>query len=760
MQRRSKGNGDLMHNGISESQHRRSKMDASRQVGQRALFGSVRLATRNVFPSLVASFLCIGPLILSFRSSVAQAAGAHRSFFDAMRQIREIDELAVSPDGRLAAYSTRTRYDPDTAGPTEVTILDLARKSAKTMTVAGSPHGLQWAPGARHVLGFLMAKGGHERIWQCVPLDSGSIATPVATRDSLGGEILAFAWGPDGASFAYIAAERDSSSPGDVVDPHAPRLVLFNDSPGDYTGPTSSYYARDSAGAYVSVQRVGQSEAQVIARHLVSKKYGPTIAWARNGMLLVNGAPTRVRWGIQISSGVAYTIDPSSGATRQLDPVSRGRRRARWSPSGKYVASIRLDILRGGKLPLATYALQVESAGHARPSISLDSETDGLAVVFPPLWGGNDRILYVARYQRATARLFAIDLLSGEWRAVTPDTLSISRYASSLDGKVLLGVLENANHAQEIFRIDPVSRSLTRLTHLGSGLDHVDLGQVDQVTWKSRDGRFDIDGFLVKPPSYDSTRRYPLILLLHGGPGVSFINSFVGINFAPSNHLPPQLLASAGYMVLLPNPRGDRGYGEEFETALHNDWAPGPFADIDAGVDALIARGLVDSSALGIAGASYGGYLAAYSITQTDRYAAASIDDAPTDLASEYGQNYATRSDWSIAAFDGTPWTRPTIYASQSPITHVSHVRTPVIMRYGGRSSTHDHVRQSYMLAQGFEFYAGLRDSGVPVQFVLHPEEGHGIGDWELYKDWMTRNVAWFDYWILHHGTDPTANHP
>jgi dipeptidyl aminopeptidase/acylaminoacyl peptidase len=700
----------------------------------------------------------MGVLTFSPRSAVAQAASAGGSFFSSMRQIREIDELAVSPDGHWAAYSTAASFDPDTAGPTRITLLNLARNTARTIMFAGDPRSLQWAPGQRTVLGFLAASGGRNRIWEYSPFDSGSVATPIPMCDSLGGEILAFAWGPDGTSLAYVAAENDSTGRSLPEHPHRPRLVLFDDSPGDYTGPTSPYYSRDSTGAYVAVQRVGQPEARVLARRLVSKKYGPTIAWSQNGMLLVNGPPMRVKWETQITSGLIYVIDPSSGVTRKMDPVSRVRRRARWSPSGQFIASFRLDVLPGGKLPLSRFTLQVESRLQVRPGISFDAETDGLVNTLPPMWGENDRTLYVGRYQRGTARLFVIDIISGKWRPVTPDTLSISRYATSRDGSVLLAVMESANQPQEVFRIDPVTESLTRLTHLGDVMGRVKLGHVDQITWESRDGRFNIHGFLVKPPDYDSTRRYPLILLVHGGPGAPFTNSFVGINFAPPNHLPPQLLASAGYMVLLPNPRGDRSYGEEFETALHADWAPGPFADVDAGVDALIARGLVDSSALGIAGASYGGYIAAYAITQTDRYAAASIDDAPTDLTSEYGQNYATRSTWARAAFDGTPWTRPDIYAAQSPVTHVSHVRTPVIMRYGGRSSTHDHVRQAYMLAQGFEFYAGLRDSGVPVQFVLHPEEGHGIGDWELYEDWVMRNITWFNHWI--HGRNSGRAEP
>jgi dipeptidyl aminopeptidase/acylaminoacyl peptidase len=107
--------------------------------------------------------------------------------------------------------------------------------------------------------------------------------------------------------------------------------------------------------------------------------------------------------------------------------------------------------------------------------------------------------------------------------------------------------------------------------------------------------------------------------------------------------------------------------------------------------------------------------------------------------------------------FGGTPWTKPEVYAAQSPITFVARVRTPVLMRYGGKSATDDDVRQAYMLSQGFELYAGLRDAGVPVQFILHPDQGHGIADWDLYKDWVSRNLRWFNFWLRHEGANPTS---
>jgi dipeptidyl aminopeptidase/acylaminoacyl peptidase len=366
--------------------------------------------------------------------------------------------------------------------------------------------------------------------------------------------------------------------------------------------------------------------------------------------------------------------------------------------------------------------------------------------------------VYVARYERGTARLFAVDVATDQWRAITPDTLSVSHYAVARHGKTILVVLDNANQPQELYRLDPATGELTRLTRGAGAVPPVRLGHIEQLAWPSDDGRFTVHGFLIKPPAYDSTRRYPLVVLVHGGPGALFTNSFTSLNFGQQGYPPPQWLASAGYLVLMANPRGDRSYGEAFAAALHEDWTLGPFGDINAGVSALIARGLVDSTAIGIAGWSYGGYLTAYAITQTHRFAAASIDDGPTDLRIDYAINYAIHSATLVQAFDGTPWARPDIYAAQSPITYVNRIRTPVLMRYGGRGSTGDNIRPAYMLAQGLELYAGLRDTGVPVQFVLHPDQGHGVVDWALYKDWVMRNVRWFDYWLKGEGTKPAVS--
>ena len=713
----------------------------------------------------------IGVVLLSIgtpRTAPAQsatdggAANLQAPTFEDLLQLRQFDELAISPDGRWAAYVMSAPFRAGRAPVSErIVLLDLHHHARlRAVQVSGHPHGLQWTARG-NVLGFLASADGRSGLWRYTPRDSMSAPQPLVIHDSLSGEILAFGWSPTGDSAAYIASEP--TVPG--VQPASaripPRLVLFRDVPGDVTGPTSPTFSRDSTGAYVALADAKTGAVRVLARHVISQKYSPTLDWSNRGMLLVTGSPIGVPWLRQITLRPLFTLDPRTGDVRQVAPDSLQRANPVWSPSGAQIASTEYHSFPEGGRSIQSFLLRVDNPASPAAALVFPHGAGGAATAFPPVWGRDDRQLYIAEYERGTVRLFAVDVASRRWRALTSDTMYVSHYAVSRDGKTVLAVLENANQPQELFQIDPVTGALTQLTHGAAAVPPMRLGHVDQVAWPSGDGRFTVHGFLIEPPAYDSTRRYPLIVLVHGGPGALFTNSFVDLNFArPSTYIPPQLFASAGYLVLLPNPRGDESYGEAFETALHADWGPGPFSDINAGVSALIVRGFVDSTAVGIAGSSYGGYLTAFAITQTRRFAAASINDGPTDLRTDYGTNYALDADIRRFTFGGTPWSKPEVYATQSPITYVSQVHTSVLMRYGGLSSTHDNIRLPGYVAQGFEFYAGLRDAGVPVEFVLHPDQGHGITDWGLYTDWVMRNLRWFNYWLRHEGPNPLSSVP
>jgi dipeptidyl aminopeptidase/acylaminoacyl peptidase len=223
----------------------------------------------------------------------------------------------------------------------------------------------------------------------------------------------------------------------------------------------------------------------------------------------------------------------------------------------------------------------------------------------------------------------------------------------------------------------------------------------------------------------------PLIVLVHGGPTGRWSDSFEAWG---------QLLVARGYAVLYPNIRGSVGYGQQFIEMNRADWGGGDFKDVMAGVDWAIARGIADPNRLGIGGWSYGGYMAAWAVTQTSRFKAA-VSGAPViDMASEFGtENGSAYDEW----FYGTPYEKDKLdgFIKSSPMTFVRNVKTPTLLLQGEDDTT-DPIGQSQ------QFYRGLKRYGVDADLVLYPREPHGLREEKHLLDRLNRIVAWYDKYL------------
>ena len=199
-----------------------------------------------------------------------------------------------------------------------------------------------------------------------------------------------------------------------------------------------------------------------------------------------------------------------------------------------------------------------------------------------------------------------------------------------------------------------------------------------------------------------------------------------------------QLLAQRGYAVIYPNIRGSIGYGQKFVEMNRADWGGGDFKEVMAAVDAMIARGVADPNRLGIGGWSYGGYMAAWAVTQTGRFKAA-VSGAPViDMASEFGtENGSQYDEW----FYGTPYEKLDGFIKSSPMTFVKNVKTPTLLLQGEDDTT-DPIGQSQ------QFYRGLKRYNVESDFVVYPREPHGLREEKHLIDRLNRVVAWFDRYI------------
>jgi dipeptidyl aminopeptidase/acylaminoacyl peptidase len=258
------------------------------------------------------------------------------------------------------------------------------------------------------------------------------------------------------------------------------------------------------------------------------------------------------------------------------------------------------------------------------------------------------------------------------------------------------------------------------------------LPRVQMLSWQSSDG-MTVEGALYLPAGYDAARdgRLPLLLHIHGGPASVFQRQFAATPY----YYTPAALVERGIALLRINPRGSGGYGKAFRQANVQDWGGGDFRDLMQGVDEVIDQGIADPDRLGICGWSYGGYMTSWSITQTDRFVAASIGAPVTNLVSFVGT--ADIPSFIPGYFSGEFWEQTELYLARSPLMQAHQAKTPAIIQHGDAD-------ERVPLEQGLQYYMALARNGVPVEMFIYPRQGHAITEPNLLADAILRNLEWF----------------
>jgi len=344
----------------------------------------------------------------------------------------------------------------------------------------------------------------------------------------------------------------------------------------------------------------------------------------------------------------------------------------------------------------------------------------------------------VARFvERTHGRLYAVDLLGGTSTPIEPAAIAgrgsvVEPTSVSEDGRRLAAVWTDATSPEEVWLGDVRGEALP-VTSFGKDFQGR-LQPAEHVCWTSDDG-VEIEGLLTFPADYQPGTRYPLIVEIHGGPSWQWEDR-VMLNW----HDWAQMLANHGYAVLMPNPRGSTGYGRELQRLLQDDVGGGESRDLVSGALAMVDRGIADLERLGIAGWSWGGYLTAWTITQTSIFRAAVMGAGLANMVSDHGQGDIPSAN--LLYYPGQPYHHMEDYWKSSPIRYVSAVRTPTLILHGEEDA---RVHP----AQGMEYFRALKTLGVPVRFVRYPREKHGIEERAHQIDVMQRIIEWFDRYLL-----------
>jgi dipeptidyl aminopeptidase/acylaminoacyl peptidase len=277
-------------------------------------------------------------------------------------------------------------------------------------------------------------------------------------------------------------------------------------------------------------------------------------------------------------------------------------------------------------------------------------------------------------------------------------------------------------------------RKPVQVSRANTALPKLDFPKTEVMRWKSKDG-LEVEGLLTHPAGYETGKKYPLLLNLHGGPAGGFLETFIG---GPDIH-PLATLAGKGYAILRPNPRGSSGYGRKFRFANVNDWGGGDYMDVMAGVDAVIAKGVADPERLGVMGWSYGGFMTSWIIGHTTRFKAAVAGAAITNLWSFTGT--ADVQSYLADYCKGEPWQVFESYRAHSPMTYAGAIRTPSLILHGQED-------RRVPVSQGYELYNALKRQGVPVKMVTYPRMQHGPAEPKFLLDIMNRHVEWMDRYV------------
>jgi dipeptidyl aminopeptidase/acylaminoacyl peptidase len=351
-----------------------------------------------------------------------------------------------------------------------------------------------------------------------------------------------------------------------------------------------------------------------------------------------------------------------------------------------------------------------------------------------PYWSKDGKYIFVTAAEKGRANLKKVEVASGKLEDVTTGDHDVSGYNATPDATRTAMVISDMAHIGDVYLLDhdQTPRQLTRVNE--TLFSQLDLPETEEINYKSFDGK-NVQAFIQKPPHFDPNKKYPMILNIHGGP-----HSAYGYTFFHEM----QWMAAKGYVVFYPNPRGSTSFGQEFGNIIQYHYPGDDFKDLMAGVDAVIAKGYVDSDRMGVTGGSGGGLLTNWVITQTNRFKAAV---SQRDIAD--WRDFWYTADFTLFTptwFKGAPWREEADFKARSPITYIENVQTPLMLVLG------EADYRTPPGAGGEQMFRALKYLKKPVVMVRFPNESHELsrsGNPKHRVERLDHIVGWFDKYLL-----------
>jgi dipeptidyl aminopeptidase/acylaminoacyl peptidase len=615
-----------------------------------------------------------------------------------------------SPDGHWLAFVTERESNAIEPKPAEkpVTGEKEESKEDKKEDAKKEDPGGEGKP-AEHQIWLISAAGGEA--WQLTKSET---------------DVDDFHWSKDGKSIAFTANPPESKSSKDRKERYSDYDVIEKD------------YRQDQLWL-VDVAAAAANALPVSAKQLTSDLTLNlnSFAWSPDSTRIAFSATHNPLLAFSVEEDL-YLLDLSNGnKISKIVALAGPDSSPMFSTDGKQLA-----FYTSLAQPFYYYAnghiALVELAAVIAKTATLPADVRDLTPKFdedvqPVDWTTEG--IYFAAQQKVASHLFRLNPSTLEIRRITsPDNLMLEQVSVTPDGKSLAFITEDPTHMAELYFSPADSFAPKKLTDITAQVRDWKLGTVEMVSWKSKDGAT-IDGVLHKPADYDPARKYPLLVMIHGGPTGTSQPTLSPDEYA----YPVQTFLRKGALVLEPNYRGSAGYGSEFRALNVRNLGVGDMWDVMSGVDSLIAKGIVDSNRMGSMGWSEGGYISAFLTTHTDRFKAISVGAGISDWTTYYANTDIT--PFTPQYLHATPWDDPEIYAKTSPITTIKQAKTPTLIQQGSND-------KRVPVPNSFELYRGLQDQHVPARLILYTGFGHGINKPKSLLALQQANLDWFNNYI------------
>jgi dipeptidyl aminopeptidase/acylaminoacyl peptidase len=659
---------------------------------------------------------------------ISALGSAQKPVFDvqALLKIARISDPQLSPDGKTVSFAVQ-RVDVDqNTKPVQIFVVDAVGGSPRQITNEGSVNQrARWSPDGKQIA-YISNRGGASQVWLMDP-DGGNPKQVTSLSTEADGVL----WSPDGKKLAFTSSvypdcsddlcnkTRLDDEAKSKVKARSYTSLLYRHWTGWQSKRRSHLFVTDVDGGEPKDLTPGNHDVPPFSLggpddYAISPD-SAEVVYSMNADAVGATSTNTDLFSVAITGGEAKRLTTAPGADAS----------PQYSPDGK---SIGYRSQERGGYESDRWRLAVLDRASGKTSIltdSLDRPVQGLA------WFPDSSRIFFTVADRGRQTIQIIPSKGGATKVIASGPQTLDDLAFSTDGKTMIYTGQSGTTPVEIYRISSGGGAPVPLTHINDALlAQYELKPLEDFYVEGSE-KTKVQSFVIKPNNFQDGVKYPVLFLIHGGPEGEWGESW-------TYRWNAQVFASAGFVVIEPNPRGSTGYGQKFTEGIKEDWGGKAYEDIMAVVDHVAALPYVDADRMAAAGGSYGGYMIDWLLGHTTRFKALVSHAGVYDLRSEFG---ATEELWfPLWEYGGAPWEKPEVYEKWSPSNFVANFKTPTLVIHGELD-----FRVPY--TQGLQLFTALQLQKVPSKLLVYPDEGHWVSKPQNSLLWYSTFLDWIGEW-------------